>query len=54
MDTSRKGIRMLFLSRREVEALLDPELLVEALGPAMEELSRGSSVHASASRRDDS
>ena len=41
IDISRKAIRMLFLSRREVEALLDPELLVEALGPAMEELSRG-------------
>ena len=33
---------MLFLSRRDVEALLEPEPLVEALGPAMVELSRGS------------
>ncbi len=33
---------MLFLSRREVEALLDPGPLVEALGPAMVDLSRGS------------
>ena len=32
---------MLFLNRREVEALLDPDLLVEALGPAMADLSRG-------------
>ena len=32
---------MLLLSRREVEALLDPYELVGALGPAMAELSRG-------------
>ena len=32
---------MLFLNRREVEALLDPGTLMEALGPAMAELSRG-------------
>ncbi len=32
---------MLFLNRRDVEALLEPGPLVEALGPAMVELSRG-------------
>ena len=32
---------MLFLSRRDVEALLDPGILVDSLGPAMVELSRG-------------
>jgi alanine dehydrogenase len=32
---------MLFLSRREVEALLDLDRLIEALGPAMAELSAG-------------
>jgi len=37
-----RGIQfMLLLNRREVESLLDPDRLIEALGPAMAELSAG-------------